>query len=76
MVSLNTDDPSVFHTSLANEYGEIYYSLRYNGMSAEEALHEMELIREISMNTSFLTSPIELGQLLAEYEETVRGLRI
>lgn len=31
MTSVNTDDPSVFSSSVANEYAQVYYTLRYHG---------------------------------------------
>ena len=68
MTSVNTDDPSVFCSSVANEYAQIYYTLRYHGKSTEDALKEIDLIRKIGVETSFLSSPPPIGQLISEYE--------
>lgn len=74
MTSVNTDDPSVFSSSIANEYAQIYYTLRYHGESAENALKEIDLIRKIGLETSFLPSPPHIKQLLLEYETVLRVL--
>ena len=74
MVTLNTDDPSVFHASLANEYGDIYFAMRHNGMMVETALKEVDMIRETGLRTSFLSPLSNIEQLLSEYEEIISVL--
>ena len=74
MVSINTDDPSVFNATVANEYSQVYYALRHQGRRVEDALKEIDLIRRIGMETSFLDTPPSIEQLLLEYEAVLRSL--
>lgn len=68
MSSINTDDPSVFSTTIANEYAQAYYTLRHHGLSTEEALHEVNAMREIGYRTSFIRRIPLFSELLQDYE--------
>lgn len=74
MASINTDDPSVFNSTVANEHAQIYYTLRYHGQSVEAALKEVDAMREIGLRTSFIGQVPAMEQLLQEYEQIVRVL--
>lgn len=76
MASINTDDPSVFNASVANEHAQIYYSLRHRGNSIEKSLSMVDELREIGLRTSFLDEVIPLDQLLAEYEDIIRAIEV
>lgn len=54
MISINTDDPSVFNTNLSNEFAYIFYSLVDRGYSKEKILRWIDKIREHGMNSSFI----------------------
>ena len=68
ITSINTDDPSVFNSNVANEHALIYYTLIYHGYSVEEALNAIDTLRKAGMNSSFLCDPVPFEQLLEEYE--------
>lgn len=76
MASINTDDPSVFNASVANEHAQIYYSLRYKGHSIEKSLKMVDELRDIGLRTSFIDDVVPFDRLLKEYEEIVREIRI
>lgn len=73
--SINTDDPSVFNSTIANEHALIYYSFRSNGHSAEEALNLVDEMRETGLETSFVGSPPSIENLLLEYEQAIRAIK-
>lgn len=54
MMTINTDDPMIFNTSLGNEYAYIYYSLIKKGHSKESVLAWINKIRKYSIDTSFI----------------------
>lgn len=71
MVTINTDDPSVFNATVANEHAQIYYALRYNGSSAEDALKEVDTMRETALRTSFITGSESVSAILSDYEDVL-----
>ena len=74
MTSVNTDDPSVFNATVANEHAQIYYALRYHGLSAEEALDDVNTIREIGLRDSFIRDVQGIHQLLEDYEQIINAI--
>lgn len=72
MVSINSDDPSVFNSILSNEFAYIYYSLINEGYPKEIVLKWIDKIREYGMNSSFIDDKkqslektiIELGEII------------
>lgn len=72
LASINTDDPSVFNATIANEHAHIYYSFRSHGHSAEEALKLVDEMRETGLETSFVGSVQPIEKLLLEYEQALR----
>lgn len=54
MISINSDDPSVFNTNVSNEIAYIFYALQKKGYSREEALNWIDKIRNYGMQSSFL----------------------
>ena len=54
MVCVNSDDPSVFNTNVANELCYIYYGMLHKGISREAALEWIEKIRKCGMDSSFI----------------------
>lgn len=59
MATINSDDPSVFNTTLSNEFAYIYYSLINEGYPKELILNWIDKIREYGMNTSFISERSE-----------------
>ncbi|QZY54495.1 hypothetical protein [Crassaminicella profunda] len=76
MISINTDDPSVFNTNLSNEFAYIFYSLVEKGYSKEKVLQWIDKIREHGMNSSFIREDSKsVQQVLIELDLIIRELR-
>ncbi|MGL4992217.1 MAG: hypothetical protein ACRC57_13830 [Sarcina sp.] len=58
IITINSDDPMIFNTTLSNEYAYIYYSLLSKGVSKERILEWIEKIRKYSIETSFVERKI------------------
>lgn len=54
MVSINTDDPGVFGTTLKNQYGFILQMLIDKGVPMEKALQWIDVARENGLNSTFI----------------------
>ena len=74
MATINTDDPSVFNATVANEHAQVYYALLYNGKSTEEALKEVDIMRETALRTSFISSPVSINDMLKDYEMILKQI--
>ena len=74
MASINTDDPSVFATTVANEHANIYHALIHAGYTREIAANMVDNIRQTGMDTSFIKGEISLANVLSDYEEILRCL--
>lgn len=72
--SVNTDDPSVFNSNVANEHALIYFSLIHRGYSVEDALRMTDGFRKAGIESSFLEDAPPFEQLLREYEEILRAI--
>ena len=65
-VSINSDDPVVFHTMVENEFSYIYYMLTNEGYSRQDVLQWMNQIREFGMESSFVRKEKKPQVLLRE----------
>ena len=74
MTSINTDDPLLFNANVANEHAYVYYALRYHGMSVEEALKEIDIMRRMGIYSSFIRETPKFSQLLNGYERILYSL--
>lgn len=54
MVTINSDDPSVFNTNLSSELSYIFYALQEKGYSREDSLVWIDKIREFGIQSSFI----------------------
>jgi adenosine deaminase len=54
MVTINTDDPSVFNTNINNEFAYIFYSLKEKGYAREDILLWIDKVRRNGLNSSFI----------------------
>lgn len=54
MVTINSDDPSVFNTNLSSELSYMFYALQEKGHSREDCLMWIDKIREFGMQSSFI----------------------
>ena len=66
MVTVNSDDPAVFHTNVENELAYIYYAAEYSGYPKEVILSWIDQIRQNGMEASFIKKVKSAGQLLEE----------
>ncbi|GEM_PF-3399030 len=55
-VSLNTDNPAIFNTSLEMEYGLLFHGALAQGMNREEALNLLERVRQAGLRSAFIPS--------------------
>lgn len=74
MTSINTDDPSVFNATIANEHAQAYYVLRHHGMSVEDALREVDTMRRVGVQSSFIRENQSIEEILEDYEQIIREL--
>lgn len=74
-VTINTDDPIVFNTSINNEFAYIFYSLLEKGYSREDVISWIEKIRENGLSASFIeTREISNDDLYIEIEGILKKL--
>lgn len=76
IISINSDDPSVFNTNVSNEIAYIFYALQKNGYSREDALHWIDKIRNYGMKSSFLQDDeISWDNLKERIKEVLQQLK-
>ena len=74
MVTINSDDPSVFNTNVSNEIAYMFYALQKVGYSRESALQWIAKIREYGMNSSFIRDRnLTAKQLAKEIEDILNN---
>ena len=74
-VSINTDDPLVFHTTTENEIAYMYYMLTDMGYCREDVLNWIERIRQFGMNSSFVRQEKQPSVMLYELNIVCETLR-
>jgi adenosine deaminase len=75
MVTINTDDPSVFNTSINSEFAYIFYSLKEKGHAREDILNWIDKVRRNGLNSSFIeTRDISNDQRISELESIINRL--
>ena len=79
IISINSDDPSVFNTNISNEFSYIFYSLQEKGYSREDILSWIDKIRQYGMDSSFIenryTNISEIRDLIKEVDEIIEKLK-
>ncbi|WXR61423.1 hypothetical protein WG909_14130 [Peptostreptococcaceae bacterium AGR-M142] len=73
IVTINSDDPSVFQTTVSSEFAYIYYSLLNKGYPKKKILRWIDKIREHGMNTSFIKTR-KLSKVLKEVKNVLNAL--
>ena len=58
IISINSDDPSIFNSTVSNEFGYIYHALQYQGYSKEYILEWIDKIRNWGLESSFVDDRI------------------
>jgi adenosine deaminase len=53
LLSINSDDPVTFATSLADEYAHLYFALVRRGVAAQEAMRWIDQLRENGWRSRF-----------------------
>ena len=76
LTSINTDDPSVFNATMANEHAHTYFALRTAGCSVESAMKVIDEMRETGLASSFIREVPPIEMLLQEYEAILRALLV
>jgi|GEM_PF-957659 len=74
IVCINSDDPSVFNTNVANELGYIYFGMLEKNSNREAALSWIDKLRENGMSASFIRRTESDEQILRELEDYVNSL--
>ena len=74
IVCINSDDPSVFNTNVANELGYIYFGMLEKNSNREATLSWIDKLRENGMSASFIRGDKSDEQILRELEEYVNSL--
>lgn len=74
LTCINSDDPSVFNTNVANEIGYIYFGMIEKGVSREAVLQWIEKLRSTGMNGSFIKNNISDQMLLTELDRIINSL--
>ncbi len=75
MVTINSDDPLVFHTNVENEMAYIYYAAQAQGVARNQVLQWIDEIRQYGMDASFVQKQKEPGQILLEVEMIMKEIR-
>lgn len=75
MVSINSDNPIIFNTSLSNEFAYIYYSLIEEGYQKEVVLKWIDKIRQYGMDSSFIRDRTDSKrEIIEELKEIIEKL--
>ena len=77
MITINSDDPSVFNTNVSNEMSYIFYALQKKGFSREESLQWIDKVRNYGMQSSFLQNDdITYEGLLEQIKSILKELEL
>ena len=71
MVTVNSDDPIVFNTSIDNELAYIYYLLVHKKYKKERVLRWIDKVRENSLESSFIKNAKMPSRQLAEMNSII-----
>ena len=74
MVTVNTDDPIVFNTSIENELSYIYYLLVHKKYKKERVLKWIDKIRQNSLESSFIKNIKLPSQQLYEIKSILNDI--
>jgi adenosine deaminase len=76
IVTINSDDPSVFNTNVNNEFGYIFYALQEKGYSREDILNWIDKIRKHGLRTSFVPKEkTTYRNKIKEIEDIIKSLK-
>ena len=75
MVTINADDPCVFHTDVENETAYIYHALEHDGYQKEEILNWIDKVRDYGMKSSFVSGIKDAETMFSEITEILTAIR-
>lgn len=74
MVTINADDPAVFHTDVENEIAYVYHALEHDGYKKEQILRWIDKIREYGLLSSFVSETKDTETMLTEITDILNIL--
>lgn len=75
MVTINTDDPTVFNANINNEISYIFYSLLDKGYSRDDILSWIDKVRNLGVQSSFVESrEISVADRISELTDIINKL--
>lgn len=76
MISINSDDPSVFNTNVSNEFAYIFYALQEKGYPREDALLWIDKVRNYGIESTFIDDRgLSTKQRLDEIQSMLEKLK-
>lgn len=76
MVTINSDDPSVFNTNVSNELAYIFYSLEEKGYDRENILHWIDKVRQCGIDSSFIEDKnLDIDDKIKELDKIIFELK-
>ncbi|KEH90523.1 hypothetical protein Z965_11765 [Clostridium novyi A str. BKT29909] len=76
IVTINSDDPSVFNTNVSNELAYIFYSLEEKGYDRENILQWIDKVRQYGMDSSFISdSNLSISDKIIEIKNLINELK-
>ena len=75
LLTLNTDDLSIFNTTSENELAYMYHSMTHQGYSKEDALIWIDKIRQYGLDSSFVREIRSPGQQYLEIDRLLKEIQ-
>lgn len=75
MVTINADDPCVFHTDVENETAYIYHALEHDGYQKEQILSWIDKVRDYGLKSSFVSEIKDAETMLFEITEILNAIQ-
>lgn len=75
MITVNSDNPTIFNTNAENELDYIYYAADEFGYSKSEILEWIDRIRQRGMDASFIKNEKDGLQILSEIQEIMDWIK-
>lgn len=75
MVTINADDPCIFHTDVENEIAYIYHALEHDGYRKEQILVWIDKVREYGLQSSFVSDVKDTETMLFEITTILNEIR-
>lgn len=66
-ITLNTDDPGVFQTTLTNEYAQVGNALLSHGLTHGQVWEWLDYVRRTTLRSSFIPADAPTGRALRDF---------